>query len=356
MFLLLLACAGSLDTDAAAGSGAGETGIAAEETGAHDTGAPGESSPARFACPAGMAAIPTDSPAWCIDAYEVGLVDGALVSAPALDPLVGFSFEDAVAACAATAALDAAGEPYAMRRLATSEEWTDAGDGVIGDGGATYPWGDAWDDTRCVTPTADGALQFEALQRTGSMPTCVSAFGVYDLVGNAWEWADPGLRFDVDAALATFAAGGVAIAEADDAALVWGGGEVDTIRLNVAGVQPSTLTVTPEGRLEVAAAQIEPRLSEFFGRGNLEGVDLPGPPLPVLLASTDPEDPGASWRVHTAREYDGRTLPDKRGCAWYTGNAGACALGAPSYAHMPDFAGTIGFRCVAPPYPIPDGD
>ncbi len=340
MLLLLLACAGSRDTDPPPAT---DSGGERPDTATTDT----------YGCPVGMAAIPTESPAWCIDAYELALVDGALVSAAGLDPVVGYTYDDAVAACAATAALDAEGEPYAMRHLATSEEWADAGDGVIGEGGARYPWGDTFDETACVTPTAEGDLQVDALQLTGSLPTCVSPFGVYDLVGNAWEWADSGSFLDVAAAIDALTASGLAITESeDDGALVWAGGSVAVLTLDVAGVQPPTMTVTPEGRLEVAATQIQPDLSAFFARGYVHGTAPAGPPLPVRLVSTDEADPEAPWRVYTAHAYDGGALPDKRGCAWYTGNAFACALDVPSYVHTPDFGGTIGFRCVAPPFPL----
>ena len=210
--LLLLACAappeanaGRTRDTAAVGDtvGAGDTASDTPSDTPSDTGAGGTGG--AFACPAGMVGVPTESPAWCIDAYEVTAVDGVPTLAAGTEPTVGVTYEDAAAACAASPAVDAGGAAYAMRHLATAEEWEDAGDGTLGEGGLVFPWGDTFDDTRCVTLTSDGVLQFDGLQPTGSMPECVSGFGLYDMVGNAWEWTDSGVTLDADAALAALA-------------------------------------------------------------------------------------------------------------------------------------------------------
>lgn len=354
MILLLLACvssdrAGTAVHDSAedADSGAGEdSGVDS----ALDSG-PGDDTGAVFACPAGMAGVPTEAPSYCIDAYEVAVLDdGTLVSAAGMEPKVGYSYEEAVAACEASAAVDADGVAYATKRLATAREWEDAGDGVVGEGGTPFPWGETFDETLCVTLSATGQPQFEGTQPTGSMPACVSVFGLYDQVGNAWEWTDSGIRIDTDAALAVLLAEGVVLAEGEDDALLLVGGASDALVLDVAGLQPAGFTVTAEGFLEVEASQIQPALDEFFARGYARAPELHDTPLPIWLVSTDPADPAARCAPATAREYDGRALPDKRGCAWYTGTGGACMLATASYSHLPDFDGTIGFRCVAPPY------
>ncbi len=48
-------------------------------------------------------------------------------------------------------------------------------------------------------------------------------------------------------------------------------------------------------------------------------------------------------------EADGATVPDKRGCAWYTGSEEGCRITSGSLDHLHDFLGTISFRCVADP-------
>jgi len=311
-----------------------------DETGTIDTGL------VTYACPLGMVGVPADSPAWCIDAYEVAVVDGAPVSEAGLLPAVGLTYEESAAVCAASAAIDATGTVYAMRHLATVEEWEDAGDGVVGDGGTAFPWGDAFDDARCVTLDTAGATQFDGLQPTGSMPGCVSAFGVYDQIGNAWEWTDSGVLLDADASIAALRDVGFFLVE-DEAGLRLAGGPVEGMTLHAAGLQPPTVSADASGYLYATSDQVEPDPANFFARGYLGTGETPT--LPVRLVRT-PDTDGSPWIVHVAREYDGRPLPDKRGCAWYTGTNNACALTMASRTHLPDFDGTIGFRCVAPPY------
>ena len=70
-------------------------------------------------------------------------------------PAVNVSLIDAMTACESTQ-ID--GENL---RLATVQEWQDAGDGVLGAGGTPYPWGSIKDDSRCVvdSPHPDDGLR-----------------------------------------------------------------------------------------------------------------------------------------------------------------------------------------------------
>ena len=90
-------------------------------------------------------------------------------------PVKGVSWEQAVAYCT-----------WLNKRLPTEAEWEAAGRGP-GANPPIFPWGD--------DPGVGGAV--DNLPRTetypvGTVPFNISPFGVYDLVGNVWEWvAEP---------------------------------------------------------------------------------------------------------------------------------------------------------------------
>jgi hypothetical protein len=52
-----------------------------------------------------------------------------------------------------------------------------------GDAATTFPYGDNWNTGYCNDSASGGALS------TG-YGSCMSSFGVWDLVGNVWEWVD----------------------------------------------------------------------------------------------------------------------------------------------------------------------
>ena len=129
-------------------------------------------------CPHGMAKVITDavtkdapgadvsSVAFCIDAYEY--------PGKGEKPKTGVSSSTAARLCQSSG-----------KRLCTADEWKTAC------GSARYPYGADFDPSRC---NVSGPLQ-----ASGSFPSCRSEAGVYDLSGNAAEWASDGQLHGGDA-------------------------------------------------------------------------------------------------------------------------------------------------------------
>jgi eukaryotic-like serine/threonine-protein kinase len=86
-------------------------------------------------------------------------------------PVRGVSWDQATTYC-----------NWANKRLLTEAEWEAAGRGP-GTNPQIYPWGD--------DPTAGGktfSMPDQDTYASGAFPFNVSPFGVFDLVGNVWEW------------------------------------------------------------------------------------------------------------------------------------------------------------------------
>lgn len=97
----------------------------------------------------------------CIDKYEYPNKKGS-------SPNGNVSYEEAQKACESLG-----------KRLCTSEEWEWACSGLEG---YTYPYGWHFEEKICNT---NGV---EKLEPSGSRYKCVGKFGIYDMVGNIFEW------------------------------------------------------------------------------------------------------------------------------------------------------------------------
>ena len=75
--------------------------------------------------------------------------------------------------------------------LCSAAEWVDACDGQYGAGGSKYPYGNEWREGWCAARLGEEPQIYDGVQETGSHEQCVSAWGTYDQIGNAWEWVDP---------------------------------------------------------------------------------------------------------------------------------------------------------------------
>ncbi len=319
-----------------------------------DSTAPVDSTvPAAVAtCPEGMVGVPTETPGYCIDAYEASGND-PVVSVAGAEPRVAVSFFQAREACALAPVVDADGATHGYKRLATDAEWEDAGDGQVGAGGLPYPYGEVPDDTACILPDGMGNARYSEAQPTGSAPACVSSFGAYDQIGNVWEWVDPGQTTSIDAWLAVATAGGLDVSAASDGYLQ--GTAADTEVLLYIGVVFTGLPVlvAEAGWLYLDATAIEvgpDTYAEGYVANTLVSGDesrLEEAYLPVELV----HDGEGLYYLRVASGRDGEPFTSKRGCAYYTGAPQACPVSALTHEHPPGFDGTIGFRCAADPIP-----
>lgn len=104
-------------------------------------------------------------------------------------PVVGVTWHDATAYCAwLTEKLTAAGllGLGMVVRLPLEDEWEKAASWDPQQRAKRrYPWGDAWSSERANTAEARGAWTTTPV---GCYPDGVSAYGLYDMVGNVWEW------------------------------------------------------------------------------------------------------------------------------------------------------------------------
>lgn len=139
--------------------------------------------------PAGMALVPggpfiygpseneqkIDLLAFYIDLYEVTNQAYAEVKpypypeGRDTHPVVGVSWYDAQRHCEAVG-----------KRLPTEQEWEKAARGTDG---RRYPWGDIFDPTKANTGRRFGGITPVDKFSEGRSP-----YGVYDLLGNVWEW------------------------------------------------------------------------------------------------------------------------------------------------------------------------
>lgn len=104
-----------------------------------------------------------------------GWKDGQMPHGKNDHPVTNVSLQDAETFCA-----------WATRisgnriRLPTEAEWEKAARGTDG---RLYPWGNYWDANRC-----NGELRIGGTTPVDRFPSGRSPYGLFDMIGNAWEW------------------------------------------------------------------------------------------------------------------------------------------------------------------------
>jgi hypothetical protein len=292
---------------------------------------------------------------YCIDRYEVvikdpqgrayrdgapGYLEGSsTASVGNVVPSGAVTFLEARTLCANTPALHK-GKEYAKKHLTTDAEWRDAADGKIGPGGRRWPYGNRHDPRKCNVPES-GAT---AGAPTGAFPECRTESGIYDQVGNLFEWTDPNLTVNTDLALAHLQKLGYGLSVSDGLWLhATPETRLDQLDSEATAIVRRSLRRDETGQLWMRwQGTVEAPLG--FLKLYDEDLNTPETTLPIRFVTT-PGQPEA--RLRLGRELEGSPITEKAGGAWYQGGTWP----NPRRNHTAFFRGTIGFRCAAPPSP-----
>ena len=282
-------------------------------------------------CPTGLVPVPSDSPKFCVHAYEATLTDEhSAVSQRGLKPSLHVSLEEAIKVCSNTIV-----EGQTLR-LINYEEWVQAG------GEQVFPFGDVYNG-ECVLDTPKTHGRWADAESTGSMNGCVSPYGVYDQIGNAWEWVHLEHTANRKDWMSYVERQGHTV-DVSQTGIQIDEGALAQMTFQTVCV-PNNRLVLEQGLLSVnlKRALTDNCLSAgkgylWFNQGNLNELPQKGALLPVEL-----------WggRIVWDKKRDGEPVGAKVGGSFYSG--GESTLRSFWIGHIPSFDGSIGFRCVSNP-------
>jgi len=129
-------------------------------------------------CPSGMIHVPTSGTFSCVDTYEASASEDCLYKRPtnAIETLANIN----ETRCQATSNAEAIPWTFVAREQARA---------LCARSGKRLPTAAEWYHVAIATPDDERChINSNSLQPTGAASQCVSALGVMDAVGNAWEW------------------------------------------------------------------------------------------------------------------------------------------------------------------------
>ena len=290
-------------------------------------------------CAEGLASVPKENPEFCVQPFEAKIAeDGTAVSKQGQTPDVSVSLFKARIACEKTLN---DGKPM---RVINYDQWVKAG------GQYKYPWGNQFEDV-CVLESRKAFGKWKHVQPSGSMEGCVSEHGVYDQLGNAWEWVDLGRTATRDEWVDYLARQGVDV-EVNQSWIEIPAQVSHKLKFQAFCVMMEGLTIDEEGKLIANLREpISPScttrskgylwfdpLASKSGEGEPDRAPEPGSVLSAELWAN---------RVVWDKVRDAEPLGAKVGGAYYSG--GDTILRSLWLGHLPSFDGSIGFRCVSDP-------
>ena len=296
--------------------------------------------------PVGLVPIPPIEPQFCMMAYEAHIPESGFgaASQPGHMPSINVSLTQANDRCSETP-IRVRGEIVGHLRLASFSEWQDAGDGILGDGGTLYPWGDEPHSGQCILGSG-----YESFQASGSAQDCHSVFGVFDQIGNIWEWVATDAQADVTAWTNAQLSQGLAIEVSNEHIFVTGSSEqlVTWIPLAV-GLTFEGFEIGDDGQVFVLGSAQTSRdvVVGYLGTHQLllsDQVPVTGDLLPIQIDFS--QDPNMGILTSPVQR-NGEPIGVKVGGAYYSG--WDSTLYSIFLGHVPEFNGTIGFRCVSEP-------
>jgi len=277
-------------------------------------------------CADGLVPVPNNAPDFCIQPFEAKIDEGGNVTAKkGQTPDIHISFEEAKRACSKSGLT-----------LINHQEWMQSG------GGGRYPWGDEYEEW-CVLDSPKNHGKWKSVQPSGIMEGCVSEHGVYDQIGNAWEWVDLQQTASKEAWIEYLASQGHT-AEVSQTLIQVSEGMLAKLQYNAVCVYMKSLQIEQE----LLTVELDkPIASDCLtaGQGYLwfqrrdadqgETIPEPGSLLPVKLWGN---------RIVWDKSRDGESVGAKVGGSFYSG--GESTLQSFWVGHIPSFDGSIGFRCV----------